>query len=137
MKLQFSIGITSNPRTWPIIDGQIEPDAIELVPTVLHPSELFWRRLRLAEFDVAEMSVSSLMMAGSKGDACLVIQASEFKMFGHRRETHTIDLWEPLSLDPSRRAAKVTRDTVISDTRAVHAPAPVRRQAPLSLPGLG
>jgi 4,5-dihydroxyphthalate decarboxylase len=68
MKLQFSIGITSNPRTWPIIEGQIEPDAIELIPTVLHPSELFWRQLRFAEFDVAEMSVSSLMMAKSKGD---------------------------------------------------------------------
>ena len=23
MKLQFSIGLTSNPRTWPIIDGKI------------------------------------------------------------------------------------------------------------------
>jgi 4,5-dihydroxyphthalate decarboxylase len=68
MRLQFSVGLTSNPRTWPIIDGQVTPDAIDLVPTVLHPSELFWRQLRFAEFDVAEMSVSSLMMAKSKGD---------------------------------------------------------------------
>ncbi|HEY7245323.1 MAG TPA: hypothetical protein VH678_15750 [Xanthobacteraceae bacterium] len=68
MKLQFSIGITSNPRTWPIIDGRVAPDAIKLVPTVLHPSELFWRQLRFAEFDVSEMSISSLLMARSKGD---------------------------------------------------------------------
>src|ERR1700719_178747 len=68
MKLQFSIGITANPRTWPVIDGRIAPEAIELVPTVLHPSELFWRQLRFAEFDVAEMSMSSLLMARSKGD---------------------------------------------------------------------
>ena len=41
MNVQFSIGITSNPRTWPVIDGQVKPDGIDLVPTVLHPSELF------------------------------------------------------------------------------------------------
>jgi 4,5-dihydroxyphthalate decarboxylase len=68
MELQLSIGITSNPRTWPIIDGKIKPDGIALTPTVLHPSELFWRQLRYSEFDISEMSVSSLMMARSKGD---------------------------------------------------------------------
>lgn len=68
MRLQLSIALTSNPRTWPVIDGHVGPDAIDLVPTVLHPSELFWRQLKFAEFDVAEMSVSSLMIARSKGD---------------------------------------------------------------------
>jgi len=68
MRLQLSIGITSNPRTWPIIDGRIAPAAIDLVPTVLHPSELFWRQLRFAEFDLAEMSLSSLLMAKARGD---------------------------------------------------------------------
>jgi 4,5-dihydroxyphthalate decarboxylase len=68
MRLQFSLGITSNPRTWPVIDGQIKPDGIDLVSTVLHPSELFWRQLRYSEFDISEMSVSSLMIARSKGD---------------------------------------------------------------------
>ncbi len=68
MRHNFSIGVTSNPRTWPIIDGRVKPDGIDLTPIVLHPSELFWRQLRFAEFDVAELSVSSLMMARSKGD---------------------------------------------------------------------
>jgi 4,5-dihydroxyphthalate decarboxylase len=85
MRLQFSIGLTSNPRTWPVIDGHIKPDAIDLVPTVLHPSELFWRQLRFAEFDVAEMSVSSLMMAKSKGDDCFV----GIPVFTTRRFFHT------------------------------------------------
>ncbi|MGA7485663.1 MAG: hypothetical protein WBW74_01805 [Xanthobacteraceae bacterium] len=85
MRLQFSIGLTSNPRTWPIIAGQIAPDAIDLVPTVLHPSELFWRQLRFAEFDVAEMSVSSLMMAKSKGDDRFV----GIPVFTTRRFFHT------------------------------------------------
>jgi 4,5-dihydroxyphthalate decarboxylase len=95
MKLQFSIGITSNPRTWPIIEGQIEPNAIELIPTVLHPSELFWRQLRFSEFDVAEMSVSSLMMAKSKGDDRFV----GIPVFTTRRFFHTGIL--------VRRAAKI------------------------------
>ena len=68
MKLQLSLAITSNPRTWPVLDGSVKPDGIELVPTILHPSEMFWRQLRFAEFDVSEMSVSSLMMARAGGD---------------------------------------------------------------------
>jgi len=68
MRIPFSIGITDNPRTWPVIQQRVKPDGIDLVPTVLHPSELFWRQLRFSEFDVAEMSISSLMIARSKGD---------------------------------------------------------------------
>jgi hypothetical protein len=52
MKIPLSIGITSNPRTWPVIDGTVAPDGIDLVPTVLHPSELFWRMLSFEEFVV-------------------------------------------------------------------------------------
>ncbi len=95
MRLQFSIGLTSNPRTWPIIDGQIKPDGIDLVPTVLHPSELFWRQLRFAEFDIAEMSVSSLMIARSKGDDRFV----GIPVFTTRRFFHTTTL--------VRRGAKI------------------------------
>ena len=68
MRIPLSIGITDNPRTWPVIEQRVKPDGIDLVPTVLHPSELFWRQLRFAEFDVSEMSISSLMIARSKGD---------------------------------------------------------------------
>jgi 4,5-dihydroxyphthalate decarboxylase len=68
MRLQLSIGITSNPRTWPIIDGTVKPDGIDLIPTVLHPSELFWRQLHFAEFAVAEMSCSSFMIAVGRDD---------------------------------------------------------------------
>jgi 4,5-dihydroxyphthalate decarboxylase len=95
MNVQFSIGITSNPRTWPVIDGQVKPDGIDLVPTVLHPSELFWRQLRFAEFDIAEMSVSSLMIARSKGDDRFV----GIPVFTTRRFFHTTTL--------VRRAARI------------------------------
>ena len=44
------------------------PQGIKLVPTMVHPSEMFWRQLRFAEFDVSEMSMSSLIIAVSRGD---------------------------------------------------------------------
>jgi 4,5-dihydroxyphthalate decarboxylase len=68
MNLQLSIGLTSNPRTWPIFDGRVKPDGIDLLPTRVHPSELFWRQLKFADFDVSEMSFSSLIMAKTRGD---------------------------------------------------------------------
>lgn len=68
MHLTLSLGLSSNPRTWPIHDGRVRPQGIDLVITAMHPSEMFWRQLRFAEFDVSEMSMSSLMMTRSKGD---------------------------------------------------------------------
>ena len=68
MALQLSIAMASNPRTWPVLDGRVKPDGIDLICNVVGPSELFWRQLRFAEFDVSEMSFSSLIMAIAKGD---------------------------------------------------------------------
>ncbi len=85
MNLQLSIGITSNPRTWPIIDGTVKPDGIDLVPTVLHPSELFWRQLRFAEFAVSEMSCSSFLIITGQGDTRFV----GLPIFTTRRFFHT------------------------------------------------
>ncbi len=68
MNIPISIAMASNPRTWPIFDGRVKPDGIDLIPCAVHPSELFWRQLRFADFDVSEMSFSSLMMARAKGD---------------------------------------------------------------------
>src|SRR5437867_6191714 len=68
MNVPISIAMASNPRTWPIFDGRVKPDGITLIPSSVHPSELFWRQLRFADFDVSEMSFSSLIMARSKGD---------------------------------------------------------------------
>jgi 4,5-dihydroxyphthalate decarboxylase len=68
MKIPISIAMASNPRTWPIFDGKIEADGVALIPSEVHPSELFWRQLRFADFDVSEMSFSSLLMARAKGD---------------------------------------------------------------------
>ena len=67
-RLQLSLGMSGNPRTRAILDGRVKPEGIEFVCTEVHASELFWRQLRFADFDVSEMSVSSYMMSVAAGD---------------------------------------------------------------------
>jgi 4,5-dihydroxyphthalate decarboxylase len=65
-KLELSLALSDNPNTRPLLDGRVEAEGIRLVPTAVHPSEMFWRQLKFAEFDVSEMSMSSLVIATSK-----------------------------------------------------------------------
>src|SRR3981081_4783803 len=67
--LELSIALSDNERTRPLLEGRVRPQGIKLVPTMVHPSEMFWRQLRFAEFDVSEMSMSSLIISTSRGDS--------------------------------------------------------------------
>ena len=49
------------------MNGAIKAAGIEIIPTYSHPSETFWRQLKFHEFEVAEMSVSSYLIARSRG----------------------------------------------------------------------
>jgi 4,5-dihydroxyphthalate decarboxylase len=66
--LELSLALSDNPRTRPLIEGRVAPEAIRLVPTVVHPSEMFWRQLRYGDFDVSEMSMSTLTILTSLGN---------------------------------------------------------------------
>ncbi len=68
-QLELSIALSDNERTHPLIEGRVSPQGIALIPTMVHPSEMFWRQLRFAEFDISEMSMSSLIIAASRGDS--------------------------------------------------------------------
>lgn len=82
--VKLSLAITSNPRTWPLIDGRVRPAGIDLAISVLGPAEMFWRQLRFAEFDVSEMSMSELMMIRARGDERFVgIPAFTTRRFYH------------------------------------------------------
>ena len=83
--LKLSFAITSNPRTWPIIDGRVKFDGIDFTKTVLGPAEMFWRQLRFAEFDVSELSMSEMMMIRARGDDRFV----GIPVFTTRRFYHT------------------------------------------------
>ena len=66
--LTLSIALSDNERTRPIIQGRVKYQGFKLVPTVVFPSEMFWRQLKYNEFDISEMSLSSLFIANAKGD---------------------------------------------------------------------
>lgn len=84
--ITLSIALSNNERTRPVVEGRFQPQGINLVPTVVHPSEMFWRQLKFAEFDVSEMSLSSLCIAVSKGDTRFVgIPVYTARMFFHTR----------------------------------------------------
>ena len=67
-RLELSLALSDNERTRPLIDGRVKAQGIRLMPTAVHPSEMFWRQLRFGDFDVSEMSMSSLIIATAKGD---------------------------------------------------------------------
>ena len=66
--LELSIALSDNHYTRPILQGRVGVQGAKLMPTSVHPSEMFWRQLKYADFDVSEMSLSSLFIANSKGD---------------------------------------------------------------------
>jgi 4,5-dihydroxyphthalate decarboxylase len=84
-RLQLSLIMSANPRSRPVLDGSVTPDGIDLTCTVAHPSEIFWRQLHFKEFDVSEMSLSSLLMAIARGNTDWV----GLPIFTSRRFFHT------------------------------------------------
>lgn len=83
--LHLSMILSNNDRTRPLIDGAVRPDAIDLAVSTAHPSEMFWRQLHFSDFDVSEMSLSSLLMAIANGDTRWVA----LPIFTSRRFFHT------------------------------------------------
>lgn len=66
--IQLSLAVTPNENTLPISNGSIRAGNIDFMATVLDPSDLFWRQLEFAEFDVSEMSLSSLLILYASGN---------------------------------------------------------------------
>jgi 4,5-dihydroxyphthalate decarboxylase len=83
--LQLSLIMGANDRSRPVLDGTVQPDGIELTCTTAHPSEIFWRQLHFQEFDVSEMSLSSLLMTMANGNRDWV----GLPIFTSRRFFHT------------------------------------------------
>lgn len=82
-RLQLSFASRVNERVRPLVEGIVRPDGVELVPTVGHPGEIFWRQLRFGDFDVSEMSLSSLLIARERGSDLVAIPAFPSRRFFH------------------------------------------------------
>ena len=83
--LQLSIAMHPNARSRPVLEGKIKPDGIDLLVTNAHPSEIFWRQLHFSEFDISEMSMSSLLILLASGNRDWVA----LPVFTTRRFFHT------------------------------------------------
>jgi 4,5-dihydroxyphthalate decarboxylase len=68
-RLDITLACGRYDRVWPLADGRVRPEGVDLNVIALEPEELFFRMLNHAEFDVAEMSLSSYAVAVANGDA--------------------------------------------------------------------
>jgi 4,5-dihydroxyphthalate decarboxylase len=84
-QLQLGIAMHPNARSRSVLDGRIKIDGIDLLSTSAHPSEIFWRQLHFSEFDISEMSMSSLLILLASGNRDWVA----LPVFTTRRFFHT------------------------------------------------
>jgi 4,5-dihydroxyphthalate decarboxylase len=84
-RLELSAGLTVSELTAPLLDGTVVPDGISWQTTGVHASELFWRQLKFSEFDVSEMSMSSLMIEQARTGTTEWVALPIFttRMFSH------------------------------------------------------
>src|SRR5919202_4092746 len=66
--LELTLAMSMNPRSRPILEGTVRPDGIVFRSTVASPPDIFYRQLHHQEFDVSEMSMSSLLMVLASGN---------------------------------------------------------------------
>jgi 4,5-dihydroxyphthalate decarboxylase len=67
-KLELSVAIGDYDRVRPLIDGTVSIDGLAPVFMALEPEEIFFRAFRHAEFDIAELSLSSFTVRVARGD---------------------------------------------------------------------
>jgi 4,5-dihydroxyphthalate decarboxylase len=79
------VALTDSARMRPILDGRVGVEGVKLAPRMLSAGELIWRQLRLAEFDVSEMSIASYIISISHGTSSWV----GLPVFANRSFPHT------------------------------------------------
>jgi 4,5-dihydroxyphthalate decarboxylase len=67
-KLELSIATADYDRVRPLVDGTVAIDGVRPVFMMLDPEEIFFRAFRHAEFDIAELSLSSFTLRTARGD---------------------------------------------------------------------
>ena len=93
-----------NERVEPLMNGTVKADGIEIIPTYSHPSETFWRQLKFQEFQVAEMSMSSFLIARSRGADMIALPVFPSRRCFHAEQSYHVDsgIKEPGDLNGKR-----------------------------------
>lgn len=89
IKLSFVSGV--NERVAPLLDGTIQPEGVELLVTRSDPSETFWRQLKFQEFEISEMSLSSYLIAKSRGFDMIALPVFPSRRFMHAQLSVHVD----------------------------------------------
>ena len=121
-KLKLSCALSPTVLSQPVIDGTVAAEAIDLEITPLHPSEMFFRQLKYAEFDVSEMSCSSLTIATSQAQTQWVaIPVFTTRRFFHTRVMVRTDrgIEQPADLNGKRVGIPEFQQTAAIWTRSV------------------
>jgi 4,5-dihydroxyphthalate decarboxylase len=63
----LAAALSLNPYTRPLLAGEVVPAGVNLFASRVSIGEMFWRQLKFNEFDVSEMSLSSQIIATSRG----------------------------------------------------------------------
>lgn len=66
--LSLSVAMGDYDRTRPLSDGQVQIDGVDPVFLRLTPEEMFFRSFRHADFDIAELSLSTFALRTSLGN---------------------------------------------------------------------
>lgn len=83
-KIPFTFACAPYDRMRALMTGQVAPEGMDLNFIALEVEEIFWRQLRYQEFDGSEMSLSSYIMARSRGDdRFIAIPVFTSRMFRH------------------------------------------------------
>jgi 4,5-dihydroxyphthalate decarboxylase len=82
--LELSVAVGDYDRTRALIDGSVAIDGVRAVVMTLSPEEIFFRAFRHAEFDICELSLSSLAVKTAAGDCPYVgVPAFVSRAFRH------------------------------------------------------
>lgn len=82
--LFLTLAIGYYDRTAPLADGRVRAEGIDLDVLFKRPEDIFWGMTRHLEYDVAEMSLSTLIMLHSRGSVELVgIPVFPSRVFRH------------------------------------------------------
>ncbi|MCX2726624.1 hypothetical protein OO015_03840 [Thermomicrobium sp. 4228-Ro] len=83
-RLRLSFAAAPYDRIMPLVDGRVSPRGIELIYLPQVVEETFWRMARFQEYDVAEFSLSSYLIARDRGEPRLTaIPVFPSRMFRH------------------------------------------------------
>jgi 4,5-dihydroxyphthalate decarboxylase len=90
---KLTLGFISafNERVEPLMNGTVEAEGIELIPTYSHPSETFWRQLKFQEFEVGEMSISSYLIARERGFDMIAVPIFPSRRLFHTELSYNVD----------------------------------------------